>query len=336
MRWQLSAALAALPAGRRWLRRILRQDATRVDLRRFAPEQAKAPHVQRLPRILEAFLQGFNAMTTAESLPSIRGALNQVEPFYRGFAFEGAGMGFGARCLLRDAEPGGFEAAIRELGPGHLFQYYVGLGWWLYERHRLNRNGYNAWLQHLDPRYRSILFDGVGFRLGFFHLHKDPRVHRKLQALGPDAQAPGYQGYGRALWFCLQGDAPALLAAAHQLPSEHRPDFLSGLGLAAAYSTVDTPRTALSLPKGFPIPDRPALWQGIAFGWEARRRQDPLYFERCLKAGHVNRQLVSTLLGAVEAGYQQADGVEPFYQSWLTRTRLACGNQQQSMEVFRL
>jgi len=302
------------------VRKALVQHPARIDLRHLAPERSSAVHVQRLPLILDAFLAGYNAMITTSSLGEVRKTLARYDRYLRGFAFEGAGMGFGACCLLGEASPEGFEGTIRELGTEHLYQYYVGLGWWLDFTGNLAGH---PWLDHLDYRYRMIVYDGIGFRTGFFRPPGEAGALRRMDGLSPAARRVAYQGYGRAMWFCLHGALPALLRWADRTPDDCRGDFISGVGLAAAYSRIDDPDLAPALVRMWPAADRPAFWQGIAFGWEARRRQDPDWFAACIQGSTAARELAPLLLEAVhevasEAGERWGGD---YYHRWTDGVR---------------
>lgn len=137
---------------------------------------------RKFPQILRAFLSGSNwALKPVLVMPKLRARLeNRFEPFYKGFAYEGAGMGLGVKSALFLSGGRRFEAYIHQLSPGYLYQYYVGLGWYLTIRYGFRYRAYKRWIKQLDPRYAPIVFDGAGFMTALFHYKKINRLFRNF------------------------------------------------------------------------------------------------------------------------------------------------------------
>ncbi|MFC5407288.1 DUF1702 family protein [Cohnella soli] len=236
---------------------------------------------KRFPLILRAFLTGNNcALRLGGGIDHLRSGLDdKFEDFYRGFAYEGTGMGFGAKASLLPSAGKRFENSFRKLDPNYLYQYYVGLGWFLQIRFGFRFRGYRKWLQQLDPRYAPIVFDGVGFKIGLFSYSENKQITRKFNHFPWHFQRVCYQGMGRAIWFICGFDLDKAIAEIQYLPYAFRGDAYSGLGLAVAYSMFDNLSFALRSEDQVPSCYRTAFRQGQAFGWEARQLQNPVYWQ---------------------------------------------------------
>ncbi len=289
---------------------------------------------RRFPLILHAFLTGNNraAAPIYDADELSRSLDRDFDAFYRGFAYEGTGLAFGARAWLRPKPGRHFEYQMHRLAPKYLYQYYVGLGWFLHMRYGFRFGGYRRWLRTLDPRYAAIVFDGVGFKTFLFQYLQNKEVVRKFSRFDRHYQRVCFQGAGRALWFLHEFDLNKAIAEIQYLPSAYRQDVYSGLGLAVAYSIFDNMAFSEHAETQVPACYRLAFRQGLAFGWEARRLQDRDYWEqqidkqspsrswraeRCVKAVHQAREMLD------------ADGAganDQYYARWMDETRIRMGD----------
>jgi len=185
---------------------------------------------QRFAPVAESLALGYNA-TLEDSSPSLIAArLQAVEPQFRGFAYEGAGMGLGALDLIT---PGRKRLATFMEGPGspHIYTVYVGVGLALA---RLRRRP-ERYLGRLDPLLGWGIVDGYGFHAGFFerrrYIDNKARPTRLTAACSPLFD----QGLGRAIWFSSGAllDKAAGTVAGFQ-PDRHG-DLWNGVGMACAY-----------------------------------------------------------------------------------------------------
>ncbi|MFS0836972.1 DUF1702 family protein [Paenibacillus sp. 1P03SA] len=265
---------------------------------------------RKFPQILRAFLSGSNwALKPVPGTLRLRYRLeSSFEPFYKGFAYEGTGMGLGVKSALFPSSGKRFEAYIHQLSPGYLYQYYVGLGWYLTIRHGFRYRAYKRWMRQLHPRYAPIVFDGVGFKTALFHYKKNKQIIQKFRHFPFSCQRVCYQGLGRCLWFLTEFDLQKTAAELENLPAEFRNDAYSGVGLAAAYSFFDEIAFAARTDKQIPVQYRPAFRQGLAFGWEARRLQDPVYWDEQLEKHTF--PVILTVTGFVDRVHEavQTDG----------------------------
>ncbi|MEU4253846.1 DUF1702 family protein [Amycolatopsis sp. NPDC026612] len=197
----------------------------------------------RLEAVPQAVVCGFEWAIEGAPLWEIERRLALVEPEQRGFAYEGATMGY----TILDAMPGGGRNRTRELleGPGrpHIFLTYIGVG---FAMARLPRPLWKNILPELTgvayhPVMSWLAVDGYGFDRAYFDTDKwvgdqaDPVPY-------PWAGRPEYfgrafdQGVGRALWFIHGGNPEAVAAAIGRFAERRRPDLWSGAGLAATFA----------------------------------------------------------------------------------------------------
>ncbi|WP_086664927.1 DUF1702 family protein [Lentzea kentuckyensis] len=282
----------------------------------------------RVRTIGRSFLVGYNAAATAESLAEVHTAVSEVPRFYRPFAYEGAGMGFGPWSYLHGVALPEFADHLDELTPATLYQNYVGLGWWLGMVAARRPRAIAACTARLDHRYRLLPYEGLGFRVGFLNAGSRART-AAFARHGEDGSHVCHQGFGRSLWFVHMGDIGQALTTIQRLGTDHRGDCVSGLGLGCAYSWLDAPHGFDTVLAQVPAELRPDFAQGAAFGWEARQLADrPLFDEQLAAAGPEHRRRV---LDAVRVVHEVRDDLvrrdqrEAFYQHWRHGTRARVG-----------
>jgi hypothetical protein len=263
--------------------RRLRQDLEEVDFGRLRFRLRGGPARERLQDSGRAFLEGFNETVAGPGGDRLTGALEAIPEEFRGFAYEGAGMG----CAMLDLMTLSGGRRLRTLmdGPGKAYPHliHVGAGW-AFARLRLR-----PWkaLRAGDPLLRWLAYDGFGFHQGFFHADRVVGRQRVESGLAGVRRQVRDQGLGRALWFheCADPEGVALRIA--EFPASRHPDLWSGIGLAATYAggcTVEEMAAlaefaAASVPADSPDrdsgkfpPNRAHLAQGAAFAAAARLR----------------------------------------------------------------
>jgi hypothetical protein len=248
--------------------------ATKLAVRGFPVKDAES--CERLESIGRNFLTGYGFAAEARSAAAAEANLERVPPRYRGFAYEGAAMGF----AVRDGLPFGRGGRVAEFFSGradaHIYMTYVGIGWAMA---RLPRFRWNA-LYLPDPLLRWLALDGYGFHQAYFHT--DRYVRQQFQDSSfpwPSGQQNWYanraidQGIGRAMWFVCGTDVALLTQTLDSFPEHRRPDLYSGSGLAATYAggADETELRALRDAAGEYLPH---VAQGAAFAAGARVRAD--------------------------------------------------------------
>ncbi|MEV1121163.1 DUF1702 family protein [Actinosynnema sp. NPDC049800] len=185
------------------------------------------------------FIEGYAAAVEARHPRDAEEALERLPTRFKGFAYEGAGMGL----AILDGMPFGHSRHVDQFlegrGGDHIYMIYVGIGWAMA---RLPRFRWPA-DSTTDPLLRWLVLDGYGFHQAYFHT--DKYVHG--QYVDRDFPWPGSgpraytnraldQGIGRAMWF-VGGTDPEYVADLIDGFAEHRrEDLYSGAGLAATYA----------------------------------------------------------------------------------------------------
>ncbi|GAA4417363.1 DUF1702 family protein [Actinokineospora soli] len=263
--------------GTRWRtlrRRILTPDVseTSLDVRGF---HKKSPAAQELLETVgKRFLEGYAYAAEAATVQECADRLDQIPPRFRGFAYEGAGMGFG----VRDGLPFGRSSNNDEFlaGPGepHNYLILVGIGWAMARLPRF------AWpkADKYDPVLRWLVLDGYGFHQAYFKTAKYVEgQYQEPRFPWPADDPTGYaanaidQGIGRAMWFIGGTDPEVVAGLIRGFGEERHADLWAGTGLAASYACGGDEDELVKLAE-LAGPHRPSLAQGSAFATEARVR----------------------------------------------------------------
>lgn len=253
--------------------RILTPGASEVML------EARGFHVKNsgsrelLETIGRTFLAGFAQAAQARLPGEVDEPLKRLPVRFRGFAHEGAAMGFAVVDALSPGKGHRFTGYLKGPGDDHIYMAYIGLGWAMARIPRLRWPKYE-----LDPLLQWMVLDGYGFHQAYFRT--DRYVHRRARDSGLPwpADGPGWytarvldQGAGRALWFVGGADAEVVLDLIEGFPPQRRPDLFSGAALAATYAGGAGEAEL----RGFwkrAGEYRPQVAQGCAFAAEARHR----------------------------------------------------------------
>jgi hypothetical protein len=256
-------------------RRILTPNvsATRLDVRGF---HRKNPDAQQLLETIgRVFLDGYGEAAEAATGQDVEDRLEQLPAQWRGFAYEGAAMGF----AVRDGLPIGGRRHVDEFLAGptardHRYIAQCGVGWALARLPRFR------WpdSEQADPLLRWLVLDGYGFHQAYFHT--DRYVHKHFREPnfpwprgGPSWYADRAidQGIGRALWFVGGTDVDVVATLLEKYPAERHGDLYAGVGLAATFAGGVTAAELRALADRAGA-HRPQLAQGSAFAAEARVR----------------------------------------------------------------
>ncbi|MEU8775847.1 DUF1702 family protein [Streptomyces sp. NPDC048606] len=251
-------------------RRVLTPNVreTQLETRGFHVKNAAAKH--QLETVGATFLQGYAYAVEARSAAQAEEWLETVPLAYRGFAYEGAGMG----AVMLDSLTGGtkrLDGLLAGEGSRHDYMIYVGIGWAMARLPRF------LWpdVDRYDPVLRWLILDGYGFHQAYFHTDgyvRDPLAdHPFSWKGGSDAYSARVldQGIGRALWF-VGGTDPEVVAGLIAAYPEHRHgDLYAGSGLACTYagSADEDELRRFGELAGAHLPN---LAQGSAFASEAR------------------------------------------------------------------
>ena len=192
-----------------------------------------------LETVGRTFLLGYGYAAEARITTDAEERLESVPTRFRGFAYEGAAMGF----AIRDAMPFGRGNRVARFIAGraeaHVYMAYVGVGWAMA---RLPRMLWSR-IAPTDPLLRWLALDGYGFHQAYFrtqrYVHEQYREERfPWPADGPRWYADRVidQGIGRAMWFVGGTDADLVATMIEKFAEHRRADLYAGAGLAATYA----------------------------------------------------------------------------------------------------
>ncbi|MFB9890913.1 DUF1702 family protein [Planobispora takensis] len=255
-------------------RRILTPDVseTKLENRGFHVKNEESRAL--LEEIGATFLRGYAFAAEARTPAEAEERLERVPERFRGFAYEGAGMGF----AVLDGLPFGGGRKVGDFlagrGDAHIYMVYVGIGWAMARLPRFRWPRSTA----LDPLLLWLAHDGYGFHQAYFHTDRYVnRQYRDPHFPWPAGEDRHYanraidQGIGRALWFIGGTDVERVTSMAGKFPRSRRADLFSGIGLAATYAGGGAEDELVEL-RERAGPYRPQLAQGSAFAAEARIR----------------------------------------------------------------
>ncbi len=295
--------------------------ATSLDKRGFHRKDQASQEL--LEKIGVIFLGGYADAVEASSVEDARERLAAVEHRFRGFAYEGAGMGYG----MLDGLPFGHRHHNDDFlaGPAadQIYIVYCGIGWAMA---RLPRFRWPA-ADSLDPLLRWLVLDGYGFHQAYFHTRRYVHEHYQDPRFGwPGGASAAYagraidQGIGRALWFVGCTDVDEVHALLSRYPAQRHGDLWAGVGLASTYA-CGADRDDLARLADLAGEHRPQLAQGSAFAAEARVRAGLLIPQTAVATEVLCGTDPETAARiSLEARPERAeDGELPAYELWRQR-----------------
>ena len=254
-------------------RRILtpNMSATKLDVRGFNVKDAASQ--QLLETVGATFLTGYGHAVEARTVAECEQRLEQVPERFRGFAYEGAAMGY---AILDGLPFGSSRQRRRSSWPAAAastptWPTSAWVGRWPGCPGSGGRRSRVA-----DPLMRWLVLDGFGFHQAYFATEK--YVTRQYQepefpwpAEGPQWYANHAidQGIGRAMWFVGGTEAELVATMIEKFPESRQPDLWSGAGLAATYAGgADAQELEAFYERAGKY--RPQVAQGSAFASTAR------------------------------------------------------------------
>lgn len=244
------------------LRRLLSLSSDEATFAKRAFRAADPTKQAVLEAIGETFILGYNAALNAEAADDVFPLILGLPPSRRGFAAEGAAMGFAVADALPFRTPR-LPAYLAAAEPRYAYLAHVGVGWAMA---RLPWRRKALWSQ-LDPLLRWLAFDGMGFHDTYFSPRRVQSGWRR-QRIGYAVRAYD-QGIGRALWFVSCGGVDDASRLISQFAPERQGDLWSGLGLAMTYAgAFEASEVATALSNA--AEHRAKFVQGAAFACEAR------------------------------------------------------------------
>lgn len=300
-------------------RRVLTPNVreTKLETRGFHIKNAASK--EQLETVGTSFLQGYAYAVEARTAEQATDWLQTVPRAFRGFAYEGAGMG----AVMLDSLTGGdkrLTGILEGRGRQHNYMIYVGVGWAMARLPRFMWPDVNA----TDPVLRWLLLDGYGFHQAYFKTDayvRDPgREHPFTWKWGQDDYSARVidQGIGRALWFVGGTDPDVVAELIEAYPAHRHGDMYAGAGLACTYagSADEDELRRFAKHAGEHLP---SLAQGSAFACEARERAGTTITHthlaaRVLCGGRTPGEAARVCTDAVPAGCD--GGGIPAYEIW--------------------
>jgi hypothetical protein len=272
--------------------------------------------VERVEAILQSFAHGFNKMIARPSGTAWRRYCNVLPALYEPFAQEGAAMGHTLRRLFR-YRPEAFETEIVGAHPEFRYLHYVGLGFWSGMRNHTPARVMQI-TERLDPLLGQLVYDGYGFKHGFFDYQRDASCFDRFDGLTGYARNVAYQGAGRSFWFLYMNDHDALIEHLGRLGT-FATDGAGGSGLAAAFVNPDRFDVAQAFAVKLPEAWQPHFQLGLCFGLKARSAGEPAWFAANLEAGDAETaEAIRAAIDAcdrIEHETRAAGGDDP-YRRW--------------------
>jgi enediyne biosynthesis protein E3 len=210
---------------------------TKLEVRGFHEKNAAAREL--LETVGRSFLEGYGYAVEARTPEEAEQMLEQVPHRFRGFAYEGAGMGYAVLDALPFGRGGRNVRFIEGPGSPHSYMIYVGAGW------AMARVPRARWpkLELGNPLLRWLALDGYGFHQAYFHTDKYVRAQYREQKFPYEAHGASWysdhaidQGIGRAMWFVGGADPDVVADMIDSFAEERRADMYAGSGLAATYA----------------------------------------------------------------------------------------------------
>ncbi|WP_373491173.1 DUF1702 family protein [Parasphingorhabdus sp.] len=211
------------------IRKFLALDPRRVEFRVRGFDLADKSHEERLESIGKAFLRGYNLTLTAQSFGQFRQAMAQETDLLRGFFIEGGAMGSALVDSLPFRKPM-LPRYLQLFGEQYPILIHAGVGLTI-SKLSWREKGI---LAELDPFYRWLAYDGLGYHNMYFEPEKT--------LTGPKRALEGYasraydQGAGRGIWFTSGADVGKAAATIATMATDRQPDLWAGVGLALCYA----------------------------------------------------------------------------------------------------
>jgi enediyne biosynthesis protein E3 len=308
-------------------RRLLTPDVAETTLEKRGFHRKSAAAQERLETVGRTFLVGYAHAVEARVPEDAEQRIEEELPdWLRGFAYEGAGMGF----AMLDGLPFGRSDNARRFfatSKGQTYQYlaYVGIGWAMARLPRFRWPKPSS----LDPVVVPLVLDGYGFHQAYFRTaryidgqYQDPNFPWPGGPQGSYANNAIDQGIGRAGWFIAGTDPDRVADLIEKFPESRRADMYAGVGLAATYASgADEQELGILARRAGKYLGNVA--QGCAFAANARVRAGivPEHTARATKVFcGTTPEDVARLADELRPA-DTVDGDKPAYEVW--RQRLA-------------
>lgn len=186
---------------------------------------------KHLEKVSVTVIEGYNLVLEDSTFEVLAPRLNAIEDEFRGFAYEGAGMGLAAMDFALPWKQR-LQAFVHGPGAAHIYPVYIGAGLAMARLHMRPER----LLPRLDPVVGWMALDGYGFHEGFFSRRRYVEEKTIPVHLSHYARRVFDQGLGRGLWFLNGADVDRIAATVAAFQPSRQADLWSGVGLACTYA----------------------------------------------------------------------------------------------------
>ena len=178
-----------------------------------------------------AFMNGYNTSLELGLSHILFSELQAFDPSFRGFAYEGAGMGMAMIDYIIPGNQNRFQRFV-DSSPNYTSLAYIGAGFAI----AVLRRDLNRSLSTMDPMQRWWAIDGYGFYKGIFNWKGSVGKQRVPKQINGYALRAFDRGVGRAIWFALSGNIDEIVRTLKAFPESRHPDLWAGIGVASTYA----------------------------------------------------------------------------------------------------
>jgi hypothetical protein len=212
-------------------------------------------------------MQGFRLTLEDSRFEVLVPQLNEIEADWRGFAYEGVGLGFAIFDAFLPWRKR-LQAFVRGPGTPYIIPIYIGVGLALGRLHSRRPERFMARLE--NPTFHWIVVDGYGFYKGTFSSRRYLEEKAVPAHLSSYARRVFDQGLGRSIWFATDEHIDQVSRTIAAFPADRRADLWSGAAFACAYAGSPLMREELEALRTAASPYR--LQLALAGALAAKRR----------------------------------------------------------------
>ncbi|MGV8873326.1 MAG: DUF1702 family protein [Rhodococcus sp. (in: high G+C Gram-positive bacteria)] len=190
--------------------------------------------------VVQKFFEGLYLAVDTNSQGKLLQELEKEKIEYRGFVYEGAGMGL---IMLDSFLPfkNRFDSFMRLAGAQYelLVQIGAGMGFGYLATGmpvRLVRRDTNKFVDRQDPMHRWLVVDGYGFFDGMVNWKRVITQRKQPGDLAGYGLRAYDQGVGRSLWICTGGHPGRFKQSIETFPRGRQADLWGGIGEGLAYA----------------------------------------------------------------------------------------------------
>ncbi len=159
--------------------------------------------------------------------------LNAIDAEWRGYAYEGAGLGFAIFDYMLPWRKR-LQQFVNAIEEPYIVSIYIGAGMALGMMRSQRPERFLARQEHV--LFRWMVLNGYGFFKGFFSQKRYITGQEVPAHLSTYARSIFDQGVGRSIWFAKRGAIEQVAATIADFPEERQADLWSGAGFACTYS----------------------------------------------------------------------------------------------------